>query len=163
MTLGETVQQKIADWKPAGDKRHALLIPDGGSGWAIELHADRCDELVCRVWEITLRRTNKAESRSVEALQAWADRAARRVTSLLESLRVVEVDPQRNEALLRSSDPAQKEDQVTYFEVLLGGTKSATLRRFRAYNEPGHRREQISFALTHEALIKVLADLTADE
>jgi len=155
MNLAETVLQKIANWRPAGDKRHALLIPDGGSGWAVELQADRCDELGCRVWEITLRRTRKTEVQAL-TLQAWADRAAKRVTGLLEELRVVEVDPQRNEALLR------REQRVSYFEILLRGTKSATLRRFRAYQEPGHRREQVSFPLTHEALAKVVTDLTQE-
>jgi hypothetical protein len=161
MNLAETVLQKIANWQPAGDKRQALLIPDGGSGWAVELQADRCDELGCRVWEITLRRTRKTEVQAL-TLQAWADCAAERVTGLLEGLRVVEVDPQRNEALLRSDKPASREEMVSYFEVLLRGTKSATLRRFRAYQEPGHRREQVSFPLTHEALAKVVTDLTQE-
>jgi len=138
-----------------------LLIPDGGSGWAVELQADRCDELGCRVWEITLRRTRKTEVQAL-TLQAWADRAAKRVTGLLEGLRVVEVDPQRNEALLRSDTPTSREQRVSYFEILLRGTKSATLRRFRAYQEPGHRREQVSFPLTHEALAKVVTDLTQE-
>ena len=161
MNLAETVLQKIANWRPAGDKRHALLIPDGGSGWAIELQADRCDELGCRVWEVTLRRTRKTEVQSL-TLQAWADRAAKRVTGLLEGLRVVEVDPGRNEALLRSDTPTSREQRVSYFEILLRGTKSATLRRFRAYQESGHRREQVSFPLTHEALAKVVTDLTQE-
>ena len=161
MTLAETVLQKIAEWRPAGDKRHALLIPDGGSGWAVEAQADRCDELSCRVWEITLRRTRKIEASSA-ALQEWADRAARQVTSLLERIGVVEVDPQRNEALLRSQTPARRGQMVSYFEILLRGTKSATLRRFRAYQEPGHRREQVAFPITHEALAKVISDLTTE-
>ena len=161
MNLAETVLQKIANWRPAGDKRQALLIPDGGSGWAVELQADRCDELGCRVWEITLRRTRKTEVQT-STLQAWADRAAKRVTGLLEGLRVVEVDPGRNEALLRSDTPTSREKTVSYFEILLRGAKSATLRRFRAYQEPGHSREQISFPLTHESLAKVVTDLTQE-
>jgi hypothetical protein len=161
MTLAETVLQKVADWRPAGDQRHGLLIPDAGSGWAVEVQADRCDELSCRVWELTLRRTRKIEAAS-DALQAWADRSARQVTGLLEGLRVVEVDPLRDEALLRSATPAQRGEMISYFELLLRGTKSATLRRFRAHQEPGHRREQIAFPLTHESLAKVVTDLTAE-
>jgi hypothetical protein len=161
MTLAETVLQKVADWRPSGDKRQALLIPDGGSGWAIEVQADRCDELGCRVWELTLRRNRKTEVAS-GALQTWADRTARQVTGLLEALRVVEVDPLRNEALLRSATPARRGEMISYFEVLLRGTKSATLRRFRAYQEPSHRREQIAFTLTHESLAKVVTDLTQE-
>lgn len=161
MNLAETVLQKLANWRPSGDKRHALLIPDGGSGWAVEVQADRCDDLGCRVWEITLRRNRKVEVEAA-ALQAWADRSTNQVTSLLEGLRVVEVDPHRNEALLRSEKPTSRGLQVSYFEIFLRGTKSATLRRFRAYQEPGHRREQIAFPITHEALAKVVTDLTTE-
>jgi hypothetical protein len=161
MELAETVLQKVADWRPAGDKQQALLIPDGGSGWAVEVQADRCDELGCRVWELTLRRNRKTEI-AADALQAWADRAVRQVTGLLEALRVVEVDPLRNEALLRSATPTHRGEMISYFEVLLRGTKSATLRRFRAYQEPGHRREQIAFPVTHESLAKVVTDLTQE-
>jgi len=160
MTLAETVLKKLGDWRPLGDKRHSLLIPNGGSGWAVEVQADRCDELGCRVWEITVRRTVMTEAQPGN-LQAWADRASRQVTGLLEGLCVVEVDSRRNEALLRSSTPARRGQVVSYFEVLMRGTKSATLRRFRAHQEPGHRREQIAFPLTHDALAKVVTDLTA--
>ena len=161
MTLAETVLQKIGEWRPSGDKRQSLLIPNGGSGWAVEVQADRCDELGCRVWEMTLRRTGKSDAQSAD-LQAWADRAAKQVTGLIEPLCVVEVDQHRHEALLRSRTPTWRGQIVSYFEILLRGTKSATLRRFRAYQEPGHRREQIAFPLTHEALTKVVTDLTAE-
>jgi hypothetical protein len=45
--------------------------------------------------------------------------------------------------------------------VLLYGTAAATVRRYQASHEAGARREQVAFALTHEALAKLAGDLTS--
>ncbi|HZT83072.1 MAG TPA: hypothetical protein VFA26_22780, partial [Gemmataceae bacterium] len=73
----------------------------------------------------------------------------------------VEVDAARNEALLRSVEPTRRGDDAFYSELLLRGTRAAELRRYRAAR-PDARREQVAFALTHEALAKVVGDLTAE-
>jgi hypothetical protein len=163
MTLSETVLRKAAEWHVSGTKRQTLTIPDAGSGWALAIHADRNDELGCRVWELWLRRTDRPKTLKDDTLRVWAERTAARVTSLVESLKVVEVDKTRNEALLRSGKPSTRAKAVSYFEVLLKGTAELSIRRYRGYHEPGHRREQISFPLTHEAIAQVVADLTAED
>ncbi len=163
MTLSETVLRKVADWRLPGNKRQTLSIPDEGLGWAVEIQADRNDELGCRVWELLVRRTHRLQRPKAGALRAWADRAAARVTGLVESLKVVEVDETRNEALLRSSKPSRRGKTISYFEVLLKGTLEASVRRYRGYHETGHRREQISYPLAHESLAQVVADLTAED
>jgi hypothetical protein len=81
---------------------------------------------------------------------------------LLETLKVVEVDRNRHEAVLRSEGPVQRANDLFYYEVHLQGTGAATVRRYRAFREGHGRREQIGFALTHEALAKLTADLTAE-
>jgi hypothetical protein len=162
MTLSETVLRKVADWHLPGNKRQTLSLPDSGTGWSVTIQADRNDELGCRVWEVGLRRTNESKHSKINSLRAWAERAATGVTSLVESLKVVEVDETRNEALLRSGKPSARAKAVSYFEVLLKGRAEAFVRRYRGYHESGHRRQQISFPLTHEALAQVIADLTAD-
>src|SRR5262249_22519771 len=96
------------------------------------------------------------------SLSAWAERVAGRVTGLLEPLKVVEVDAERGEALLRSDQPTQRGEKLFYYEVLLQNTTAASVRRYRAL--PGNgRREQVAFALTKEALAKFVADLAADQ
>jgi hypothetical protein len=163
MTLNETVLQKVAEWRLPGDKRQTLSIPNEGSGWAVEIQAERNDELGCRVWELGLRHMDRTRTTKDDTLQAWADQAAARVTSLVESLKVVEVDKVRNEALLRSSKPSGRGKTVSYFEVLLRGTSEACVRRYRGHHESGRRREQIPFPLTHEALAQVVADLATKD
>jgi hypothetical protein len=162
MILAETVLPKLADWQAPGEGRHLLTVPDEGSGWAVALTIDRQETVGCQVWDLTVRRSADTGTNRGAELQAWADRVAQRVTGLLETLKVVEVDVQRNEALLRSTAPSHRGDTVSYYEVLLKGTAEAVARRYQASIEGKIRRQQVPFALTHEALAKLASDLTAE-
>jgi hypothetical protein len=161
MTPNEALLERLGKWKP-GDGRQTLLVPDAGSGWSAALTADRADQLGCLVWELTLRRANPPAAGDTEALRAWADRVAARVTGLLEPLQLVEVDAPRQVAMLRSEQPARRGDELFYYEVLLQGAGEARLRRYQASYQPNQRRRQIAFALTHEAIAKVAGDLTTE-
>ena len=160
MTLDETIRQKLGNWHPPGG-RHDLTVSDEGSAWAVTVSADRCDELGCLVWELSLCRAAGAPARRLD-LRGWAQAVANRVTGLLEPLKVVEIDTVRNEGLLRSSAAAQRGDRLFYYEVLLRGTRGAVVRRYQANQAGAGPREQVAFALTHEALAKLAADLSAD-
>jgi hypothetical protein len=162
MTLSETLLARLAEWRP-GRGRQTLNLPDQGAGWAVSLSADRADELGCLVWEMTLRRSVPFAGGDVDALRAWGDRIAGRARGLLESLKVVEVDAERDEAILRSDSPAVKGEDRFYYEVHLKGTGVADVRRYRGSLAATGKREQISFALTHEALARLAADLTAEK
>jgi hypothetical protein len=71
---------------------------------------------------------------------------------------VLEIDDLRLEGLLRSDSPAQKGEKLFYYELLLRGTNEAVLRRFEGGHN-GSRREQVPFALTHEAIARVADSL----
>ncbi len=157
MTLESTVLEKLAEWHPPAG-RHTLTVPGEGGGWSVAVTADRSDVLGCLVWELAVRRAGEAPAG--ETLRGWAGRVAGRVVGLLEPLKVHEIDAERNEAQLRSAAPLQRGEQLYYYEVLLHGTSAATVRRYQATHS-GARREQVAFALTHEALAKFAADVTA--
>ena len=159
MTINETVLQKLAEWTAPREGRQTLAVPDQGSGWTVSLTADRHDDLSCALWEMTLVRNTPAPAG--DSLEKWATRAAGRVSGLLETLKVYEIDPQRNEALLRSSNPTRRGKNVYYYEVLLKGTTQALVRRYQTGKKQG-KREQAGFALTHEQTAKFAADLAAD-
>jgi hypothetical protein len=162
MTLNETLLAKLAEWRP-GRGRQTLNVPDAGAGWSVSLTADRADELGCLVWEMTLRRAAPLPGGDAAALRAWGDRVAARARGLLESLKVIEVDAELDEAILRSDSPAAKAEDRFYYEVHLRGTGQAGVRRYRGSLAATGKREQISFALTHEALARLAADLTAEK
>jgi hypothetical protein len=156
MTLASILLEKLAEWRPAPG-RQTLEAADGP--WAVAVTADRGDQLGCLVWELALRRTAPAES--PRPVRDWAERVARRARGLLESLKVVEVDAGRDAAVLRSDEPDRRGDEVFYYEVFLKGDAEATLRRFRGSRQAAGRREQVPFAVTHEAIAKLVGDLTA--
>ncbi|MBY0525655.1 MAG: hypothetical protein K2R98_19780 [Gemmataceae bacterium] len=162
MTLENKLLQKLSKWKLSGSHRQDLVVVDGESGWTATLSAERCDDLGCLVWELALQRSTPLVADASE-LRAWANRATSRVTGLLEPLRLVEVDGSRLEAQLRSQTPTARDDRRFYYEVLLRANGLATVRRYQASQPSSHHREQVGFALTHEVLAKLAADLTAEK
>jgi hypothetical protein len=159
MTVSEILLQKLAEWRPAAG-RAFLSATDEASGWSVTVTADERTSIGCQVWELQVQRAKKPEG-AVLDLQSWADQIARRATGLLENLRVVEVDVLRNQAQLRSDEPAQRGGDVFYYELLLTGTEDALLRRYHAGCDGQARRQQVAFAITHEALAKLVSEITA--
>jgi hypothetical protein len=156
MTLAENLLPRLSDWRPAGDGRHSWSESLPALGWTVQLAADKTDTLSCLVWELTLTRT--AEPPAGLTLKGWAEAVAVRVGGLMEPLAVHEVDVTRDEAVLRSTSPAKRGEALSYYEVRLTGLGKAVVRRFRATKAtPG--REQVAFALTHEALAKLAGDV----
>jgi hypothetical protein len=162
MILDEALLARLAEWRPAGPGPHQFAGALTAPAWTLSLTADQAESLGCRVTELSVRQA-AARPADAAALTQWAVRCARRVTGLLEPLRVVEVDATRGEALLRSDQPAARGDELFYYELLLKGVHAATLHRYRATKAPGGRREAVPFALTHEAVAKLAHDLTAGE
>jgi len=160
MTLDEILLQRLGSWRPP-EGRHDLTVADEAPGWAVTVTADRCDEVGCLMWELNLRRASAAPPRAV-TLNDWATNVAARVMGLLEPLKVIEVDDAQNEALLRSSAATQRGGKLYYYEVLLRGTSEACFCRYQGKPNNAGPREQVPFALTHEALVKLTADLGAD-
>jgi hypothetical protein len=158
MTLEKLLLEKLAKWRPDSG-RQTLEVSHPESGWAAAVTADHVEVLGCRLWELALRR--QAGAAPADDLRARADRIASRATGLLESLRVVEVDAPVGVALLRSDAPGQWGDGLYYYEVVLRADGSTTLRRYQTPGPNRPRREQVPFTLTHEALAKLVTDLTA--
>ena len=76
----------------------------------------------------------------------------------MEDLKVYEIDPLANEAVLRSDAPSSRGEKLAYYEVKLHGVGHAVFRRFTASKaKPG--REQVAFALTHEVLAHLAEDI----
>jgi hypothetical protein len=137
------------------------VLAASNAGWTVSVTADRCDGMGCLVWELAFAR--KGAPAADARLTSWAEGVAKRVKSLAEPLKVIEVDTVRNEALLRSQEPSQRGEHVLYYEVLLRGTQSATLRRYQAQHTAGSHRQQVGFVLTHEALAKLAEDVAAGQ
>jgi len=155
MTLAEALLQKLARWRP--ESRQTLDVAHPESGWAVAVDAGHVEALGSRLWELTLGRP---AALNVADLESQAAKVAGKVTGLLEPLRVVEIDPTVDGvALLRSDKPAAWGDALFYYELQLR-TDRATLRRYQAPGTDNPHRRQVPFTLTHEALAKLVADLS---
>jgi hypothetical protein len=154
MTLENIVLRKLAETKPSSE-RHNVLVTDGP--WTVTVTADRRDDLSSRVWQLELERREAMPGGVV----AWADRIAKNVSGLMETLKVVEVDAPKQEAILRSARPAQKGEDLFYYEVHLRAAR-ASLRRYQAA-QGGKARQPIAFAVTNETIAKLVADVTAEK
>jgi hypothetical protein len=159
MSLDAVLLQKLADWRP--HNRQTLSVSDESSPWTVDLCADRNDQIGCLVWEMTVRRPTPPAVE--ETVHSRADHIARRVRGLLETLKVIEVDATRNEALLRSAEPTARGEDLFYYELLLKGTNEVLFRRYRAAQIGSGGREQVAFALTHETLVNLVDDLTSSD
>jgi hypothetical protein len=155
MTLAETLRQKLAEWRPPTTP--TVLRVEGPDGYKAVLTAERVESLGCRLNELTL----KGPAFAAGELRGRAEQVADRATGLLEPLKFLEADDDRGRALLRSETPGQVGEGRFYYEAWLGTDGTFTLRRFQAPATAQSRRQQVPFTLTHEALSKLVGDLTA--
>jgi hypothetical protein len=155
MTLENMLQKKFAE-PPTGQPEVVIAH----QGWTVSLRPEARDTLGCALDELRLERAGAPADGEP---RPWAERISRTVTGLLEPLKLIEVDAPRKIALLRSAAPTPGDPGLRYYEVELHGSARATVRRYRGYQEIGHRREQIPFTLTHEALAKLIGDITAEK
>lgn len=153
MTLAEKLLPELNNWKATERTDWTTSFAD--EGWSVNLTADRNDAIATLAWELTVSRTGGTS----ETVRSWAEGIADRSSGLLEKLKLLESDTTRNEAVLRSDSPSRAGDSVAYYEVILNGTTSASVRRYRANRKLGTPREQVVFALTHEALAKLIGDI----
>ena len=156
MNLENKLLHELAEAQPVGE-RHELTTTEGA--WSAHLTYDRREELSGRLWEVALHRNSVLDG----DVATWGNRIVQRVTGLMEPLRVVEVDAKKQEALLRSAAPTAKGAQLFYYEIHLRGLANAVVRRFQATHQTGQKRAQVAFALTHESLAKLAADITAEK
>jgi hypothetical protein len=153
MTLENTLRQQLNS--PTAGGFHV-----SAGGWTVTLAADKSDSLSCALRELTLDRNEPIQ----EELHAWASRVADRVTGLIEPLKLVEVDQPLGKAMLRSETPTVKDGKAYYYELLLERTSrtSANLRRY-AGDRNGEKREAVPFVLTHDAIVKLVADIAGSK
>jgi len=154
MNLAEKLLPRLSEWQPTGAGRHSWSTDV--EGWNLHLAVDRADSMSCLIWELTLSRT--ADAPAGLTLKAWAEGIVERVGGLMEDLKVYEIDPVADEAVLRSDSPSRRGAALAYYEVQLHGVRRAVVRRFTA-NKAKPGRDQSPFALTHEVMAHLAEDI----
>jgi hypothetical protein len=159
MTIAETLLPRLNEWESSGPGRQHWSQALADTGWSAHLSADRVDTLGCLLWEATLVRTGSSETASNAALKEQAARIVDRVTGLMEPLHFLELDETQGVALLRSDMPAKRGAALSYYEILMTRGRQINLKRYQVDPDKSSRRTQVAFALTHEAIAKLVDDL----
>lgn len=97
---------------------------------------------------------------SSDALRAWGERLAARVTYLLEPLKVIEIDAGGGEVQIRSQTPSTRAQQRGFYEVRLYKQGSLRMERF-VYNDATRERQRTACQLTREVVERLADDIAA--
>lgn len=156
-----SLSRKIAaalDARPAsGALPCETSVEDGAHRLSLHLTAAGPVGLAFSALEFTT--TARAEW-TPEALKAWGDRLAARVTYLMESLVVLEHDVDAGAVELRSQSPTPRAQQRAYYEVRLN--RAGTLRLARvAFDDATRQRRTADCQMTGEVLERLIDDVVA--
>lgn len=157
MSLQEQISQSLP-----GLKGLAFPVPktvgwsvDGGP--TVEIDFTAVESLSCALRELRIS-ADELKAAPLDALKAWADRLCHRVTYLLEQIGPVEADDQDNTVLVRSTPPAKETTRISFYEMLVKGQGTVSLRRFTRDSRDGDRR-QVDIQITNEVLLRLVRDI----
>lgn len=161
MTHVEMILETLNGWRPSGPGPHHLHIDLGQPSTSATLSAAQTDAFSVLLTEMSVTTDLAAPCPAAELTQRAVD-IANRVTGLVEPLKVYEVDSVHSKALLRSATPTERGGKLFYFELTLSGKHSANLKRYQISKSAG-AREGVAFALTHEAVAKVISEVVGTD
>jgi hypothetical protein len=154
------LSQKIAvalDGPGAGTLPCDVAIEDGAHRLVLHLTASGPVGLAFTALDFT---TTARAAWTPEALKAWGDRIAARVTYLMEPLVVLEQDAIAGDVEIRSHAPTSRGDRRAFYEVRIGGSGALRFARV-AFEESTRRRSPVECMMTREVLERVTDDIIA--
>jgi hypothetical protein len=156
-----TLSKKIAAALDENTKVHAppcaVTVEEGPH--RLTLHLSALDTVGVAFTALEYTTTSRPDW-TPEALQAWGQRLAGRVTYLLEPLKVLEIDAAGGEVHIRSQSPTTREERRGYYDVRLFRRGSLRMERY-AFDEATRERRATPCQLTREVLERLADDLAA--
>jgi hypothetical protein len=156
-----TLSRKIADaveLHPVGSASSGLVTAEA-DGSRIELSLTASGHVGLAFSSLRYGRIDPLEL-SIEALRAWGNRLAARLTYLMEPLIVLEVDAEAGVADLKSQTPTARGESRSFYEVSLQRTGALHLRRI-AFDSTTRLRKTVDCQMTREVLERLTDDLVA--
>jgi hypothetical protein len=155
------LSKKIAAALDENTKAYVLpcTVTVEDSGVRLTLNLTELDTVGLAFISMEFAGTSRTEWSS-QALKDWADRLAKRVTYLMEPLKVIEIDAQGGEVQLRSQAPTPRADKRGYYEMRLFRNGTLRMERF-AYDETTRERRPVTCQLTREVLERLADDVAA--
>ncbi|MDZ7289341.1 MAG: hypothetical protein ONB44_07810 [candidate division KSB1 bacterium] len=172
MTLGQklmaqlTVRQQMEAGKrlptdSVGGTRGSL-IEDEMDGIHLQAEIQDFDKFSYMVKTISATRLQPPASNAPikDLLLRQSGEIERRVSYLLENFRLVELDEVNGVAQMRSAAPYHKNEEISYYEIILREGKSLRFSRYRQQNRTAER-ENVPSHLTQEIFERLADDLSA--
>ena len=156
-----TLSQKIADAvenHPNGSASPGLVSAEA-DGARMQLSLTACGHVGFAFGSLGFSRVEPLNL-STEALRAWGNRVASRVTYLMEPLVVLEVDAEAGVADLKSQAPTPRGELRSYYEVTLFRHGGLSLMRI-GFDETTRRRKPVEGQMTVEVLERLTDDIVA--
>jgi len=145
------------DGPDAGTLPCNVSIEDGAHRLVLHLTASGPVGLAFTALDFT---TTARPGWTPEALKAWGDRIAARVTYLMEPLVVLEQDALAGDVEIRSHAPSSRGDRRAYYEIRIGGAGGLRFARV-AFDESTRRRGAVDCMMTREVLERLIDDIIA--
>jgi hypothetical protein len=157
MSLSQKIAAALETMPHPGSLPGDLSVDDGPHRLRLHLTAGGSIGLAFDALEF---RTSARDDWSIDALKAWGDRLAARLTYLMEPVAVLEADPIGGQIALRSQVPTPRQGQHSYYEIRLGRGGTLHFGRVR-FDEALRRRQPASCQMTREVLERLADDLVA--
>jgi hypothetical protein len=125
----------------------------------LTLHLTALDAVGLALTALEYATTSRPEWSSA-ALKEWGDRLSKRVTYLMEPLKVLEIDPGGGEVQIRSQSPTPRAEERGYYELRLYRNGALRLERF-VFDAAARQRRQTPCQFTREVLERLADDITA--
>jgi hypothetical protein len=157
MSLSQKIAAAIDENTRAYILPCTVTVEDGPNRFTLNLTA--LDTVGVAFDDLEFATTNRADWPS-EALKAWGERLAARVTYLLEPLKVIEIDAGGGEVQIRSQAPTSRAEQRGFYEVRLHKQGLLRMERY-VYNDTTRQRQRTSCQLTREVIERLADDIVA--
>ena len=159
MLLQEQLIQSLAGLKGFASDVPTTVGWSSEGGATVEVNFTAIESLGCAFRELRAV-AGALRERPFESLKTWAEQICRKVNYLLEQIGPLELDPESQQVLVRSSVPAKSGEQISYYELRIAAPGTLCLRR---YTRPEHDSlpQLCDIQVTQEVLLKLVEDIVA--
>ncbi len=157
MSLSRKIVAEVDAYNSAGIFPGSVTADEGTN--RLTLHLTAAGSVGLAFSALDFATATRAEW-SPEALKAWGDRVAARVTYLMEPLIVLEHDIEAGEVELRSQAPTPRAQLRSFYEVRLNRQGTLHLARV-VFDETTRQRRTADCQMTREVLERLSDDLVA--
>lgn len=159
MSLQEQITGSLSQLKGFAWEAPQTVACSADGGPAVEVDFTAVESLGCAFRELRVS-SEEFRGKPFEDLKTWAEQICRRVTYLLEPMGILELDPQSQVVLVRSTPPAKSGAETAYYEMRISAPGSLNLRRCTRTGHEG-APQICDIQVTREVLLKLIDDLCA--